>query len=127
PEDRYESAAEMKEALINVARKTGTLLDISIPLGSGGKPTQGGVKPLWSFECEDELRGSPAFHDGTLFIGCYDNNLYALDGANGTFKWKYATDGGIPGKPAIFEGNVYFGSEDKRLHVVSALSGKVVW
>ena len=126
PEGRYESAAEMKEALINVARKTGTLLHLSIPTAQTS--TRGvGVKPLWVFECEDELRGSACYQDGALYIGCYDNNLYALDAANGKFKWKYPTDGGIPGKPAIYENNVYFGSEDKRLHVISTRSGKVVW
>jgi outer membrane protein assembly factor BamB len=126
PEDRYESIADMKEALINVARKTGTLLHLSIP--SAQTSTRGvGVKPLWIFGCEDELRASAAYHDGTLYIGCYDNNLYALDAANGQFKWKYPTDGGIPSKPAVYDGNIYFGSEDKRLHVISTRSGKVVW
>lgn len=127
PEERYESASEMKEALINVARKTGTLLRLSIPSAAAPSTRAVGVKPLWTFDCEDELRGSPSFHEGNLYIGCYDNNLYALDASNGQFKWKYPTDGGIPGKPAVFENNIYFGSEDKRLHVVSARSGKVVW
>src|SRR3990172_3891331 len=117
----------MKEALINVARKTGTLLHLSIPTAAAPSTRGVGVKPLWTFDCEDELRGSPNYHDGTLYIGCYDNNLYALDASSGQFKWKYATDGGIPGRPAIFDGNVYFGSEDKRLHVVSTRSGKVAW
>ncbi len=127
PEDRYEGAADMKEALINVARKTGTLLHLNIPAATQAATRGVGVKPLWVFACEDELRGAPSYHDGSLYIGCYDNNLYALDAANGAFKWKYPTDGGIPGKPAIFEGNIYFGSEDKRLHVISTRSGKVVW
>ena len=126
PEDRYESAAEMKDALINVARKTGTLLNLSVPTVTTG-PRGVTVKPLWLFECEDELRGSATYHEGTLYIGCYDNNLYALDAGNGQFKWKYASDGGVPGKPAVFEGTVYFGSEDKRLHAVSTRSGKVMW
>lgn len=127
PDDRYENAVEMKEALINVARKTGTLLHLSVPT-SVAPPTRGvGVKPLWAFECEDEVRGSATYHDGSLYVGCYDNNLYALDASNGQFKWKYATDGGIPGKPVVFEGNVYFGSEDHRMHAVSTRSGKVVW
>ena len=126
PEDRYDTASEMKEALVNVARQTGTLLHLSVPTATAS--TRGvGVKPLWTFECEDELRGSPTYHDGAIYIGCYDNNLYTLDAANGEFKWKYPTDGGIPGKPSVFEGNVFFGSEDKRLHVVSTRSGKVVW
>jgi outer membrane protein assembly factor BamB len=126
PEERYQNIAEMKEALINVARKTGTLLHLSMPTAQSS--TRGvGVKPLWVFEAEDELRASPTYHDGSVYIGCYDNNLYSLDAANGTFKWKYPTDGGIPSKPSVFEGNVYFGSEDKRLHVISTRSGKVVW
>ncbi|MBX3047891.1 MAG: PQQ-binding-like beta-propeller repeat protein [Anaerolineales bacterium] len=127
PEDRYANAAEMKEALVNVAQKTGTLLNLNIPAVTAPRAQAMGVKPLWAFACEDELRSSPTFHDGILYQGCYDNNLYALDAANGEFSWKYASDGGIASKPAVFEGNVYFGSEDKRLHVVSARSGRVVW
>ncbi len=127
PEDRYQSTSEMKDALINVARKTGTLLNLSAS-GSAAISTRGlDVKPLWVFECEDELRGSPVYHNGQLYVGCYDNNLYAIDAANGDFQWKYASDGGIPGRPAVFENNIYFGSEDNRMHVVSTRSGKVVW
>ncbi|MDA1329694.1 MAG: PQQ-binding-like beta-propeller repeat protein [Chloroflexi bacterium] len=126
PEDRYKSAAETKEALINVARQTGTLLNLTLPSTSLGTSLEG-VKAVWEFECEDEVRGTPLYHDGTLYMGCYDNNLYALDASNGEFKWKYATDGGLPGRPAVYENNVYFGSEDHRLHVVSMRSGKVVW
>ena len=126
PEDRYSNTSEMKEALFNVARKTGTLLHLSIPAAQA--TTRGvTIKPLWVADCEDELRGSPLYHEGSLYIGCYDRNLYALDATDGKTKWKYATDGGIPGKPAVFENNLYLGSEDKRLHVISTRSGKVVW
>jgi hypothetical protein len=44
------------------------------------------VQELWSFECEDEIRGSPVVHRGILYVGCYDNNLYALDAKRGTFQ-----------------------------------------
>ena len=94
---------------------------------TGTSAIHSGIKPLWSFKCEDEIRGTPTLFQGTLYIGSYDNNLYALDAADGKFQWKYPTDGGIVSRPALFEGNVYVGSEDKRLHVVSARSGKVVW
>jgi len=124
PESRFHTAADMKQALTTVARKTGAL----VRAGSQSLPAQSsGVKPLWSFKCEDEIRGTPAIFQGALFIGSYDNNLYALNASDGKFQWKYPTDGGIVSKPALFEGNIYIGSEDKRLHVVSARSGKVVW
>jgi len=125
PQNRFESAEEMKDAIVNAARKTGTLLDHMVSTTSIGRKS--GVKPLWDFECEDEIRGTPLFCNGMLYVPCYDNNLYALDASNGEFKWKYAAEGGIPGKPAFFESNVFFGSEDYRLHAVSARSGNIVW
>ena len=123
PTDRFADAGAMKEALINVARKTGVLTTVTPALSSKA----GSVKPLWVFKCEDEVRGTPVLYQGTLFMGCYDNNLYALNAADGQFQWKYAADGGIVSRPAVYEGNIYFGAEDQRLHVVSIRSGKVVW
>jgi outer membrane protein assembly factor BamB/tRNA A-37 threonylcarbamoyl transferase component Bud32 len=123
PSDRFPSATKMKDALMNVARKTGALSKITsaLPVSSGG------IKPLWSFKCEDEIRGTPALHQGTIFIGCYDNNLYALNAADGQFQWKYAAEGGIVSRPVVYDNNVFFGSEDKRLHMVNSRTGKLVW
>lgn len=124
PDSRFKSTAEMRDALMGCARKTGVLVRMR---PQTGPMKSEGIKPLWSFRCEDEIRGTPAIFQGTLYIGSYDNNLYALDAAEGKFQWKYPTDGGIVSRPALVEGNVFIGSEDKRLHVVSARSGKVVW
>jgi outer membrane protein assembly factor BamB/tRNA A-37 threonylcarbamoyl transferase component Bud32 len=123
PADRFAGAAEMKQALTGVARKTGILGKITSSL-----PTQpNAIKPLWTFKCEDEIRGTPTLHQGTLFIGCYDNNLYAINCADGQFQWKYATDGGVVSRPAVSEGYIYIGSEDERLHAISIRSGKLSW
>lgn len=123
PGDRFPNASGMKDALMSVARKTGALSRITsaLPVSSGG------IKPLWSFKCEDEIRGSPVLNQGSLFIGCYDNNLYALNAADGQFQWKYATEGGIVSRPLVYDNNVFFGSGDNRLHVIGARTGKVVW
>jgi serine/threonine protein kinase len=125
PANRYETAEEMKEALMVAGRKTGALPDYMVQTSSVSPAA--GVKPVWTFECEDEIRGSSIVHNGTLYVPCYDNNLYALDSTNGEFKWKYATGGGLPGKPAVFENNIYIGSEDSRLHAISNRNGSVVW
>ncbi len=124
PESRFRSAADMKTALTVVARKTGALIH-SAPLTGPMAPSS--IKPLWSFKCEDEIRGTPAISQGLLYIGSYDNNLYGLNAADGKFQWKYPTDGGVVTRPVVYDGNIYFGSEDKRLHVISARAGKVVW
>jgi serine/threonine protein kinase len=124
PASRFASASEMKDALVSVAKKTGALVRMG-PQPSLVKPE--GIKPLWSFKTEDEIRGTPTIHQGSLYIGSYDNNLYAMNATDGKFQWKYPTEGGIVSRPVVLDGNIYFGSEDKTMHVVSSRSGKVVW
>ncbi len=124
PKDRYPSAEAMKQALVAAAKKTGVLV---APQTAAILQPRSDVEALWSFECEDEVRGSPIVHNGIVYVGCYDNNLYALDARNGKFLWKYATEGGIPTRPVAFEDMVFVASEDQRLHAVTATTGKLVW
>jgi len=124
PKDRYENIDKMREALIAAAKKTGIfnrfkLNTMNIQTNS--------LKPLWTFQCEDEIRGAPLYNEGNIFVGSCDHNLYSLKAATGEFNWKYATDGRVVTRPAIFDGNLFIGSEDHRLHVVNARSGKVNW
>lgn len=125
PTDRFQSAASMKEALLAAGRKTGILPRAGrAPVSSLGSSV---LKPLWTFECEDEIRGSPLYHAGQVFIGSYDTNLYCLDAVNGKMNWKYPTEGGIVTRPAVYENDIFVGSEDKRLHVVNLRTGKLNW
>ncbi len=124
PKNRYPSAEQMKQALMGVVQETGILVK---PRTAAIVSTGDSVEPVWTFECEDEIRGTPLIHDGTVYIGCYDNNLYALNAETGEFLWKYATEGGITGKPAIEADMIFIGSEDNRLHAISADHGKLIW
>lgn len=126
PKDRFETAEEMKEALLHAARDTGMLTKIALTKAVSRVAGEA-TKPVWEFACEDEIRGTPSFHDGIIYIGSYDNNLYALNGATGEFLWKYPTEGGIVSRPVVYENNVYFGSEDKRLHAITARFGRLNW
>jgi eukaryotic-like serine/threonine-protein kinase len=125
PADRFQSADAMKEALTTAGRKTGILSRISAATINLNKTD--GPKPLWTFQCEDEIRGTPVIEKGQLFVGAYDNNLYSLNATDGKFSWKYATEGGIVTKPAVAEDLVVFGSEDNLLHTVYASNGKLAW
>jgi outer membrane protein assembly factor BamB/tRNA A-37 threonylcarbamoyl transferase component Bud32 len=125
PEDRFQSVEAMKDALISAGRKTGILNRIGTTTSS--IQSQSGIKPLWTFQCEDEVRGAPLYFDGGIYIGSYDHNLYSLNAADGTLKWKFATDGGVVTRPAVFDDNIFIGSDDQRVHVVSARTGKIVW
>ncbi len=122
--DRFKDANIMKDALILVARKGGVAYSKT---ATAAIPQDYEVKPLWSFECEDEIRGSAAYNDGLVYIGAYDNNVYALNSSTGEFTWKYACEGGIVSTPAYDGRTIYFGSEDQRVHAVSSPNGRVVW
>ena len=124
PKDRYQTAMLMKEALITTAKRTGLLSEPSI---AAVISQTGRVKEIWAFECEDEVRGSPLIFEGNVYIGCYDNNLYALDAKSGDFHWKFATEGGITGRPAAEDGILFVGSEDSRLYAVTENRGSLVW
>jgi serine/threonine protein kinase len=123
PEDRFPSAAAMKEALLAAARKTGILSRISLPTTMKEEK----IKPLWAFKCEDEVRGSPFYDNGVIYIGSYDNNLYALDATSGEFRWKFPTEGAIVGRPVVYQDVVLIGSKDSYLYCVSARMGKLIW
>lgn len=124
PADRFATAEEMKQALILAGRKTGMLAKMPV---SPNVALADGPKPLWTFKCEDEIRGTPATEDGSIYIGAYDNNLYVLDAVDGKLKWKFPTDGAIVSRPAVSDHTVFFGSEDHRLYAVSTDTGKLSW
>lgn len=126
PMNRFPNVTAMRDALITAARKVDLPVDHA-PHTSTRTEKSESIKPLWKFACEDEVRGSLTYHEGILYAGAYDNNLYALNAGSGEFVWKYATDAGVVSKPAVYEGNVYFGSEDMRLHTISARTGRVNW
>ncbi len=125
PEERFQSVQSMQEALAAAGRKTGFLSRAGTTTAS--IKSESTIKPLWAFQCEDEVRGAPLYHAGAVYIGSYDHNLYSVNAADGTLRWKFATDGGVVTRPAVYEDNIFIGSEDKLLHVVSARTGKVTW
>ncbi|MEM7347386.1 MAG: serine/threonine-protein kinase [Chloroflexota bacterium] len=85
------------------------------------------ILPIWKFKCEDEIRGKAAVADkNNLYIGAYDNNVYALDLKSGDFQWKYPTDGGIAVKPFLYNDRLFFGSEDQVMYAITD-KGRLAW
>jgi outer membrane protein assembly factor BamB len=57
--------------------------------------------------------------DGTVYFGCSDHNLYALN-PDGTLKWKFSTGGAVYSAPAIgTDGTIYFGSDDGNVYALT--------
>ena len=132
PKDRFQTAVEMKQALLSVLGPRGRLADLSMGDFSTGVLSDRDragqdVDVIWEFKCEDEVRSSPKLDDNTVYIGAYDHNLYALNAKTGELRWKYPTEAGICSTSTIWNGHVYFGSEDQSLYCVRADNGRLAW
>jgi outer membrane protein assembly factor BamB len=69
----------------------------------------------WSFPTNDFVYGSPAVAKvpGTppsVYIGSYDEHLYALDARNGKPRWRYDVGGPVPGTATVIGHTVYTSS-----------------
>ena len=125
PDDRYASAKEMRDALANLSlRERSGTATTRVGTSRGGLPEP---TPLWRFAADDEVRSSPAFEDGTVYVGSYDANLYALAASTGECLWRYRTDGGIASSPCVYEDTVFVGSADRVLYAVDKTRGRVRW
>ncbi len=127
PSKRFQSAREMKEALLAVGQKTGLLQGVTVHLEGGMPATQTEHKALWDFRAEDEIRSSATVHQGRVFVGSYDHNMYALDAGDGTMLWKFPTHGGVVTQPVVVGDSLIFGSEDHTIYAVSWKEGRIVW
>ena len=122
--DRYGSAEELKRALMGTSSGRG--ISAVDPFGAP-VIVSSDVLALWRFACEDEVRSSPAVHNGVVYVGAYDHNVYAINAENGKFLWKYATEGGIASSPCVYEGRLFVGSADRVLYAINAETGRISW
>lgn len=126
-DERWETAETFKKALFGIPG----MRDVARPQQQTEAPkaprSSSVTELVWTFTCEDEVRSSPCHHNGLLYVGSYDNNLYALDAATGTFSWKYATEGGISSSPTVWHEIVIVGSEDGSVHGIDYRTGMRRW
>ncbi len=69
----------------------------------------------WSFPTHNFAYGSPAVAKvpgtpPTVYIGSYDEHLYALDASSGKQEWKYDVGGAVPGTATVIGHTVYTSS-----------------
>jgi outer membrane protein assembly factor BamB/serine/threonine protein kinase len=139
PEQRFGDVIELRTALESALKvsvlETGYFRNnSSSALARGGAapigPTTGGIVGtglIWKFQTGDEVRSSPLVANGTVYVGSYDQNLFAIDARTGREAWRFATEGGICGTPAIWKHLVFVGSEDFNVYGIQADDGHEVW
>jgi outer membrane protein assembly factor BamB len=78
---------------------------------------------LWKINIGSHVSSSPAIvndFDLTIYVGCDDYNLYALESWNGNIKWTFPTEGPITSSPILgADGTIYFGSCDHYFYAVN--------
>ncbi|MBK7895060.1 MAG: serine/threonine-protein kinase [Candidatus Promineifilaceae bacterium] len=146
PQDRFPDAKALKDALEVLAMRPATAIFDSNPHLAMPQttPPQTGVavppvapplvavpsqvQPLWQFKCEDEIRGKAAVSQNMVFVGAYDNNVYALNSENGEFFWKFPASDSVGGStPFVYEDSVFIGSADKHLYCIQRRTGRQNW
>jgi outer membrane protein assembly factor BamB len=102
------------------AAHTGDYSPVAGPVASNGQ-----LK--WNYTTGSSVDSSPAVANGIVYVGSYDNNVYALYANNGTKLWNYTTGGPVFSSPAVVNGVVYVGSYDYNLYALNATTGAKLW
>ncbi len=95
---------------------------------TSGVPSLKGLK--WKFSTTKPIDSSPTIVGDTVYVGCDDGNMYALNKNDGSIKWKFATKGNkaIKSTPAVWKNKVVcFVGNDGFLYALDAKSGEKKW
>ncbi len=81
----------------------------------------------WAINLKSNVYSSPAYYNGTVYVGCDDNKLYAFD-TSGTLKWSQETDGYFgQNSPIVDNGKVYINCSSGSIYAFDAETGNMVW
>lgn len=97
---------------------------IALDAGTGAK--------LWTVKPAGPLRGSPTVEFGSVFVMTQDNQIVALDAADGRLQWQESastTDSGVFGvaAPAAGQGTVIAGYSSGELVAYRYENGRSLW
>lgn len=145
PKERFLNAKALKETLEQLKESLAAPVAVpaAVPVGaatpsSGTHPVpsaetaqpieDAAIQPIWVFKCEDEIRQKAVVANKMVFVGAYDNNLYAVKTSNGEFVWKYPAEDSVGSSiPFVYEDHVYIGSADKNMYSIQIKNGRLNW
>lgn len=88
-------------------------------------PASGPIK--WTFRTNGQVECSPAHHNGTVFFGSDDRNLYAVDEVTGAERWHFQASAGVDGGVTVANGAVFCGSKNGIFYALRETDGHLLW
>lgn len=83
-------------------------------------------KKLWRFKAAP-VESSPVLVGNTIYVGSWDNNLYAINARTGRKRWAFKGDNRLNTSPAYSQGKVFIAGDGGTVFAVNAKTGKQVW
>jgi outer membrane protein assembly factor BamB len=80
----------------------------------------------WRFKSAP-IESSPLLVNGTLYVGSWDHNVYALNAKTGRKKWSFQGDDEINTSAAYWRGTVYIASDGGTVYAINARNGRLRW
>lgn len=84
-------------------------------------------KTIWKKSLPSRAESSPVVVDRTVYFGCEDGGLYALNTISGSVRWATQLGGPVKAAPAYYGGRLYVGDYGGYMNAVDAKSGKLIW
>ena len=86
-----------------------------------------GAGVAWRFAAGQDVRGGVTVAKGTVYAGCDDGTLYAVDRQEGTEQWATGLGDAVRTSPCVADGIVYVGTMAGTVHAVDAATGTEQW
>ena len=102
--------------------------DFSIEMGDFEVKRVGEFDRMWKIGPGGSMCMIPLLHDGILYFGSCNHNMYAVNAKNGEVIWKFRAEKIIfESSPKYLNGNIYFGSFDYNFYCLDAKTGEMKW
>ncbi|SEH10983.1 PQQ-like beta-propeller repeat protein [Thermoleophilum album] len=80
----------------------------------------------WIFRAAP-IESSPLVVRGTVYVGSWDHNVYALDARTGRLRWRFQTDEQVNTSAAYWRGTIYIATDGGSLYALDARTGRLRW
>ncbi|WP_436514517.1 outer membrane protein assembly factor BamB family protein [Ekhidna sp. To15] len=85
----------------------------------------------WPYKIDpyDDKRSTAFLHEGVIYVGCGNGNVYGLNADNGKVAFSYQTEDGTPvrSSPHVSNGILYFGDWEGFVYAYSLENKKLEW